>query len=239
MEEYLLTGKTLLVVDDENDLRDIVASELEFMGARVFQAENITNAQKILNTETIDLVISDIRMPGGTGIDLLDFIKKRNVAQPPIILITGFADITLEDALNKGAEALMSKPFKLDELIKMAAKYTSSEEERFSEKGLTPTRILKSDSLGDCILGRGGISLSIDLQGQKFSANEVIEVQLTKGEIKVEGIAICRWFKALENSPKAALGLEFVCLKGDSLKTFLDAVNTKKIVPFIPAFSLK
>ena len=48
MEEEVLKGKTLLVVDDETDLRDIVASELEFMGAKVFQAENISNAQKVL-----------------------------------------------------------------------------------------------------------------------------------------------------------------------------------------------
>src|SRR5665647_59379 len=133
MDEQSLKGKTILVVDDEVDLRDIVASEFEYMGAVVHQAENIAVAQKLLNAQNVDLVVSDIRMPGGTGIDLLAFIKNRDVFDPPIILITGFADITTEEAFNKGAEALLNKPFKLDDLIKLAVKYTSPLEERFNE----------------------------------------------------------------------------------------------------------
>jgi len=131
MENLELNGKSLLFVDDEADLREIVASELEFMGATVYQAENVSAAKMILQSKDVDLVVSDIRMPSGTGIDLLSYIKQQNISVPPIILITGFADISTEDALNLGAEALLSKPFKLDVLIQVAIKLTSPERERY------------------------------------------------------------------------------------------------------------
>ncbi len=63
------------------------------MGANVSQAGNIMAADGILKQKQIDLIISDIRMPGGTGVDLLKTVKARNILNPPVILITGFADI--------------------------------------------------------------------------------------------------------------------------------------------------
>lgn len=118
MEYIDLTGKRFLVVDDEIDLREIVASELEFMGASVTQADNIFAAQKILAEQQIDLVISDIRMPGGTGVDLLKAIRSQYGSHPPVILITGFADVSAEEAFHLGAAFLMNKPFRLDDLIR-------------------------------------------------------------------------------------------------------------------------
>jgi CheY-like chemotaxis protein len=124
MQEQLLTGKSVLVVDDEIDLRDIVALELEYIGARVIKAENIERARDLIKSEFFDLVISDIQMPGGTGIELLKFIKAQKSQNLPVILFTGFADITPEEAFDKGAEALINKPFSLEEILELAVKLT-------------------------------------------------------------------------------------------------------------------
>lgn len=236
MEEDVLKSKTILVVDDETDLRDIVASELEFMGAKVFQAENILNAQKILSEEKIDLIISDIRMPGGTGIDLLNIIKARNESAP-VILITGFADITTEDAFDKGAEALMNKPFKLDDLIKMAVRYTSPIEERFHEQ-LDSDASIKIDLQDtDIQFGRGGVSFVLDTKDKRINVGEVVKFDLNFHNQTFSGQGVCRWLRANEHgSGKALMGLEFVNLDDKTFNNFGQMFTGKKVIPYIPAF---
>lgn len=235
MEEEVLKGKTLLVVDDEVDLRDIVASELEFMGAKVFQAENISHAQKILSENKIDLIVSDIRMPGGTGVDLLDVVKAKNVDVPPVILITGFADITIEDAFNKGAEALLNKPFKLDDLIKMVVRYTSPFADRFNEqvattKTLSPTARVQ--------FGRGGFSAEIETNGKRIDVGETVRFNFKHGTDVFEGEAACRWLRQTEqNGPhRAVIGLEFMNLDSQTLGRFQKINEGKTVVPYIPSF---
>lgn len=236
MEEEVLKGKTLLIVDDEVDLRDIVASELEFMGARVFQAENILKAQQVLKDNNIDLIISDIRMPGGTGIDLLEVVKRKGDEAPPMILITGFADITLEDAFDKGAEALLNKPFKLDDLIKMVLRYTSPFDERFSSE-IPAQKTLKSLG-GEAIeFGRGGAAVEITDQGKRYEVGEVVNFSLHNGTGNLEGQGVCRWIKLRESkgrNNKVYMGLEFVSMKPDSLEHFKEITNVHRIIPFIP-----
>lgn len=238
MDEDVLKGKTLLVVDDETDLRDIVASELEFMGAKVFQAENISVAQNILNQEPIDLIVSDIRMPGGTGIDLLDIVKAKDENVPPVILITGFADITLEDAFNKGAEALLNKPFKLDDLIKLVVRYTSPFEMRFQEPG-EPTKTLKTTlNVNSSHLGRGGLALPVDTEGKKYEIGETLSFDIEIDNQHYTGTGICRWFKPHEQgSNQAVMGLEFLSLTKDTLDQFMSHSQGKKIIPYIPSLN--
>ena len=238
MDEDILKGKTLLVVDDETDLRDIVASELEFMGAKVFQAENILTAQKILNQNLIDLIVSDIRMPGGTGVDLLDIIKARDENVPPVILITGFADITLEDAFHKGAEALLNKPFKLDDLIKLVVRYTSPFEERFNEPGEFQKTIKADGDKNSVQFGRGGLSVKFDTEGKKFEIGETVKFEFNFDQQSFLGTGICRWIKPLETEKnKAIIGLEFLSLTKDSLLNFQNTFSGKKIIPYIPSLN--
>jgi dTDP-4-amino-4,6-dideoxygalactose transaminase len=57
MDDVFFKDKKLLIVDDESDLREIIASEFEFLGARVFQAENVKSAQSVLAKNKIDTAI--------------------------------------------------------------------------------------------------------------------------------------------------------------------------------------
>jgi CheY-like chemotaxis protein len=233
MDEEILKGKTLLVVDDESDLRDIVASELEFMGANVYQAENITVAQEILAAHPIDLIVSDIRMPGGTGIDLLRIVKEKNVSAP-VILITGFADITLEEAFDKGAEALIHKPFKLDDLIKMVVRYTSPFRERFNE-AIFAKKQIKPLAADEIKFGRGGLVLPVETQGKRIDVGEALDFDFEYHDQKFSGQGICRWLHTDPQAGKAVVGLEFMNLDQDSLANFGDLFEGKKVVPYIPS----
>lgn len=235
MDEEILKGKTLLVVDDETDLRDIVASELEFLGAKVFQAENISIAQEILENHHIDLIISDIRMPGGTGIDLLDTIKARN-EKAPVILITGFADITIEDAFDKGAEALLNKPFKLDDLIKVVVRYTAPVENRFREPIPAEKFIHPAVDVDQVYFGRGGLAIPIDTKNKKIDIGEGVAFDFTYHDHKISGQGICRWLRSNDQgSGKVLMGLEFMNLDDETRELINQMVQGKKVVPYIPA----
>lgn len=234
MEETILKGKTLLVVDDETDLRDIVASELEFMGGTVFQAENISVARDILSQNKIDLIVSDIRMPGGTGIDLLDSVKANDVNNPPVILITGFADITAQEAFDRGAEALMNKPFKLDDLIQVASRYISPENQRFSDSSQVSTKKLNVEfphafvEDSNLALGRGGLALTVDTHGVKYDLNDVITFDFKFSDLALSGTGVLRWIKLNDSQPgKVSMGIEFINLEEKSLKFLLDHTSKK------------
>lgn len=240
MEEEILTGKTLLVVDDETDLRDIVASELEFMGAKVHQAENVAVAKHLYKNHKIDLIVSDIRMPGGTGIDLLDFIKTIDVNVPPIILITGFADITVEDAFNKGAEALMNKPFKLDDLIKQTGRLTKSLNERLSDPDIAANKsfsitfdetVQEKIDKRELAFGRGGFAIKLDTKGKRIDLNDPIELSFKFKDLDLKGIGVCRWQKHLDQGHLISMGVELLTLKSEGLSLF-EAQKNK--IPFIP-----
>jgi CheY-like chemotaxis protein len=244
MDENLLQGQTILVVDDEADLRDIVASELEFMGAQVVQAENVAAAKEVLGARKIDLIVSDIRMPGGTGVDLLDHVKARDSQYPPVMLITGFADITCEQALDKGAEALMNKPFQLDDLVSVAARYTGRFEDRFKAPTEEPRKKLSLNfekALQDCDeveLGRGGISLCLDGKGRKFENGESLNFELTFADQVLSGTGVIRWVKHPEHSESLlCIGLEFMQLSSESLGYFTSFVRATSPVAFIPSIT--
>lgn len=238
-----MKNKVLLVVDDEPDLREIVATEFEYMGAKVFLAENVSQALAVLKNQKIDLIISDIRMPGATGVDLLHDIKIKNVDGPPIILMTGFADITIEDALDQGAEAIISKPFKLEELIQLAVRLTTDNHQRYVHSNIVSTKLLNyssDDSLNskisahELVIGRGGVAITLDRPNQKISPGEIFNFNLKFNDAELLGAAVCRWYKPRENDLKVALGLEFVQLSDDTFNYFRNYSEEHRIVPYIP-----
>ena len=106
----------ILVVDDENTIRELLYRLLTSKGFLVTTACDGFEALKILKSEQIDLVLSDIKMPGITGIDLL--VQGMSIA-PHIIVImmTGFGTIELAvEAMKKGAYDFVTKPFMIDEI---------------------------------------------------------------------------------------------------------------------------
>lgn len=246
MEDMTLSSKTFLVVDDEADLREIICSELQYMGAKTFEAENITLAKSILEHHHIDLIISDIRMPGGSGIDLLNFVKAKNTSNPPLILITGFADVSCEEALALGAEAIVSKPFQLEELIRLAIRFTIPLEERFSqypyrseeqvEVNFSETLVEKI-SLNELSIGRGGIAIILEVPEIEWSKGKIIHLCLRFKEKEIKTVAICRWYKAVEHSSKFQVGLEFLGFTGESLQILKSFWTQNYLIPFIPELS--
>ncbi len=107
----------VLITDDENDIRELLGDFLEDKGFQYFLAENAFEALKIFKeNKDIDIVMSDIRMPGRSGLDLLGDIKQID-EDVIVIMISAVKDIeSAITAMSKGAYDYVSKPFKLAEV---------------------------------------------------------------------------------------------------------------------------
>ncbi len=107
----------VLITDDESDIRELLGDFLEDKGFDYFLAENAFESLEIFkNNPDIDLVMSDIRMPGRSGLDLLGDIKQID-EDVIVIMISAVKDIeSAISAMSRGAYDYVSKPFKLAEV---------------------------------------------------------------------------------------------------------------------------
>lgn len=106
----------ILVVEDDNGLRELIREELEESGFDVVEAGDAEAAAQWLASRSPDLIISDLRLPGETGLSLLDHSRQLPVP-PAFLVITAFG--TVEQAVNalqRGADDFLTKPLNLDHL---------------------------------------------------------------------------------------------------------------------------
>lgn len=119
MNEHLAS---ILVVDDEEDIRDGLSTLLKDSGYRVDVAAHGLDALEKIREDDFDLVITDIRMPVMDGMEFLEKIKtKKNKIK--VIMMTAFGEIeTYLEALNFGAIEYINKPIKFGELRRIISK---------------------------------------------------------------------------------------------------------------------
>jgi two-component system, NtrC family, response regulator len=109
--------ENILIVDDEKHYPMIIGEILQEEGYRTFTAASGMEALDILNTRLIDLVLTDVKMPGMTGIDLLEKIKELK-PDMPVIIMTAFGSVEKAvEAMHKGAYTFILKPFENEALI--------------------------------------------------------------------------------------------------------------------------
>ncbi|MGM0394979.1 MAG: sigma-54-dependent transcriptional regulator [Thermodesulfobacteriota bacterium] len=117
--------ETILIVDDEKHYRLILSEVLQEEGYDSFTAASGMEALDILKSQIIDLVLTDVKMPGMTGIDLLENIKEIN-PDLPVIIMTAFGSVEKAvEAMHKGAYTFILKPFENEALIAQIAKSIS------------------------------------------------------------------------------------------------------------------
>ncbi len=107
---------SILVVDNEESICDFLSILLEKEGYEVVTANNGQAAGKYIRENDFDLVLTDIKMPNSSGIDVLKAVKETSPGTP-VIMMTAFASAeTAVEAMKKGAYDYISKPFKIDDL---------------------------------------------------------------------------------------------------------------------------
>jgi DNA-binding response OmpR family regulator len=118
--------RRILLAEDDAALRDLMAAALARDGHEVVEASDGSEVLDLLAEETLDLIVSDVHMPGWSGLDVLAGLS-RDPASPPVVLVTAFGDSQLHaDALRLGARATMDKPFDMDQLRAVVESVLSS-----------------------------------------------------------------------------------------------------------------
>jgi two-component system, NtrC family, response regulator AtoC len=178
--------RNILVVDDEQTMRDFLSASLQSRFT-VHTACSGPQALQILKNEDINLVLSDVQMPGGGGLDLLRDMKDQLDSQPIVIMMSAFGTISEAiEATREGAVDFLTKPFGLDQLNHVLERTNEFEKLRHENRDLRKNVATRSEKNG--LLGnnpsmdnlRDKIGMIADtrgtvlLQGESGTGKEVV-----------------------------------------------------------------
>ena len=183
--------KTVLFVDDEKDICDVLSISLSDLGYKVYTAENGQEALRIIQEVNPPIVLTDIRMPVMDGIELLRRIKLQN-PETEVIMVTGHGDMDLAiKSLKHEATDFIVKPIK-DEALEIALKralerislrrqlreYTENLEELVQEKSAKLVQAERLAAVGETIAGLSHAIKNIagGLEGGTFVLEKGIEL---------------------------------------------------------------
>ncbi|MGB5397482.1 MAG: response regulator, partial [Gammaproteobacteria bacterium] len=139
-----MKAKHVLIVDDEPDICELIEITLARMGLTTQSANNLTDAKLVLASEKFDLCLTDMRLPDGNGIELVELMQTR-YPQLPVAVITAHGNMeTAVKALKAGAFDFVSKPVDLKILRNLVAAATALPQ----TTGESKTRLQKTDITG-------------------------------------------------------------------------------------------
>ncbi len=150
-------GRHLLIVDDDDRIRELIKEFLGREGYRVTGAAHAAAARRLMELIEFDLVVLDVMMPGESGLDLTTWVRgKAETSTTPVLLLTARGEPNDRiEGLSRGADDYMSKPFEPREL----ALRVEAILRRTGGKPLTPREIRMGDAVFDMErleLSRGG-----------------------------------------------------------------------------------
>ena len=166
------------IIDDEESIRTICTSALEDL----FDVESFGNASEALlslNSYQPDLIITDIKMPGMSGLEFLDKVSEK-FPNIPTIIITAHANIdNALSAYKGGAFEYLTKPFDIDEIRKLSIKATKSKSNENNHTSVDSANniIGKADSMQDVFKAIGKISktdITVLIRGESGTGKELI-----------------------------------------------------------------
>jgi len=166
----------LLVVDDEKNTRDALRKALEDF-FEVFVAMNIETTRNILNSDSMDVVLTDLRLGGDSGLDVLRLCQKQS-SPPPCVVMTAYGSVeSAVEAMRQGAYDYLTKPLDLDRgqlLLRRAVQSVKVEQENVQLRA----QLVRSFGM-DRILGKSGAMEKV--------MDQVRQVADTKANVLLEG----------------------------------------------------
>jgi two-component system, response regulator, stage 0 sporulation protein F len=113
----VMAKRKLLIVDDQFGIRILLNEIFQKEGYQTFQAANGVQALNLVQNESPELVILDMKIPGMDGLEILKRVKKIN-ASIKVIIMTAYGELDMiQEAIDHGAITHFSKPFDIDEII--------------------------------------------------------------------------------------------------------------------------
>lgn len=111
--------RRILVIDDETDIRELMDAFLSSVGYEVCTAENGAAAVELAQREVFDLAITDLRMPGMSGVETLSALKRVDPGLPVVVVSGYVSDDAAAHAHEAGAARIVGKPVDLDDLLRI------------------------------------------------------------------------------------------------------------------------
>jgi DNA-binding NtrC family response regulator len=120
----------ILVIDDEEDVREVLRLHLEGAGFNVLEAENGEVGIALLRSEdnmvNVGLILCDIRMPKVNGVECVDFLK-REAPGVPVVMVTGYPDTEMATSfMKKGVKDYLVKPVEKEKLLAVVDKIVAA-----------------------------------------------------------------------------------------------------------------
>ncbi|MGD2080098.1 MAG: sigma-54 dependent transcriptional regulator [Nitrospirota bacterium] len=145
----------ILVVDDQAGMRRSLAILLKREGFHIAEAENGARAMELLERESFDLVITDLKMSHGSGLDVLRHVKEKNL-MADVIIMTAYGTVdTAVEAMKIGAYDYIAKPFNHEEILHRVRKSVShgeiNREQQILSKGLASGIIGESRAITEMV----------------------------------------------------------------------------------------
>ena len=230
----------LLLVDDEYGIRESLRDFFELDGFEVYEAKSGSEAVASLDNLTVDIVLSDVRMPEGDGRYLLNSIKARHPSKPKVVLMSGFTDLTVEEAYHEGAHGFLSKPFNpqtvanyLKSVMAGAGTELSAEisNSKWHEVLIQCRSLREAIELKQMACGQNGVFLPMNPVNlkplQKVRIQFLEQNHWTIGEIK--------WTRHSETSARPmGIGIEFLYFSNEfkkELQKYLESQNPVATIP--------
>jgi two-component system, NtrC family, nitrogen regulation response regulator NtrX len=190
-----MMARRVLVVDDDTGIRDALRMILEYEGYQVLTAADGKTALSSLDSERVDAVLLDIKMPGMDGLETLDRIAEREAA-PPVLMISGHGDIaTAVEATRRGAVDFLEKPPERERILVSLANALSrntlvAENERLRQK-LEEESVLVGKSvpmqkLRAEVARAAPTTATVLIMGESGTGKELVAREIHKGS-KVAG----------------------------------------------------
>ena len=178
--------KNVLVVDDEPDIRELLEITLSRMNLDSHAAANVREAKSLLESEQFDLCLTDMKMPDGTGIELVEHIQEQ-FPHIPVAVITAFGSMEAAiKALKAGAFDFVSKPIDLNMLrglVDSALKVASTPIDKTIDSGTKPSQKLLGESEAMLVLRQKIEKLArsqapVYLRGESGVGKELVATQI-------------------------------------------------------------
>lgn len=113
--------KKILIVDDEPLICEIFKDAFESLGFTVAEEKSGRDAFARLQKEFFDCVLSDVRMPGGDGVELAKNIQNMPGPKPKVFLVTGFSELEIQTAKKWGVVKIFEKPFDFRDVLEQVS----------------------------------------------------------------------------------------------------------------------
>lgn len=210
----------ILIVDDDDRIRDLLKRYLVKLGHRVSSAPGADGARKLMNTMNFDLAILDVMMPGEDGLSLLSSIREGRDKETPVMLLTARGDTSDRiEGLKRGADDYLPKPFEPEELALRCAAILKRSQKDAPPEDLEMSGLIFNINRGELHDGDTRVRLTeaelhlLSILARNFGepvSREELAAQTSAGLERSIDVQVTRLRRKIEPNPREPIHLQTV-----------------------------